>query len=72
MNNSLKPMTEALVLDLKKLESRAYHAAEWAEDTLRCYHATIPKLQEEAAARLRVLYGWMFVPLTFWPFTHRP
>lgn len=68
MNNSLKPMSKALELDLKKLESRAYHAAEWAEDTLRCYHTTILKLQEEAAARLRVLYGWMFVPLTLWPF----
>ena len=61
-------MTKALERDLKKLESRAYHFAEWAEDTLRRYHASIPNLQDAAAARLRVLYDWMFVPLTLWPF----
>lgn len=61
-------MTKALERDLKKLESRAYHAAEWAEDTLRRYHAAVPNLQDAAATRLRVLYEWMFVPLTLWPF----
>jgi hypothetical protein len=61
-------MTKALERDLKKLESRAYHIAEWAEDVLRRYHAAIPNLQDEAAGRLRVLYDWMFVPLTLWPF----
>ena len=61
-------MTKALERDLKKLESRAYHAAEWAEDTLRRYHAAIPNLQDASATRLRVLYEWMFVPLTLWPF----
>ena len=61
-------MTKALERDLKKIESRAYHFAEWAEDTLRRYHAAIPNWQDAAAARLRVLYDWMFVPLTLWPF----
>ena len=61
-------MTTALALDLKKLSSRAYHIAEWAEDVLRRYHSVIPKLKGEAAERLRVLYNWMFVPSTLWPF----
>ncbi len=58
-------MTKALASDLKKLAARAYHAAEWAEDILRRYHAIFPKEKDE---RLRVLYRWMFVPLTLWPF----
>ncbi len=61
-------MKKALARDLKKLEARAYHIAEWAEDVLRRYHAAIPNLPDEAAVRLRVLYDWMFVPLTLWPF----
>lgn len=61
-------MTTALALDLKKLSSRAYHIAEWAEDVLRRYHSVFPKLKGEAAERLRVLYNWMFVPSTLWPF----
>lgn len=61
-------MINDLEHDLKKLESRAYHIAEWAEDVLRRYHAAIPILETEAAVRLRVLYHWMFVPLTLWPF----
>ncbi len=68
MNKTLKPMTKALERDLKKLESRAYHAAEWAEDALRRFHSAIPNLQEGQAVRLSVLYDWMFVPLTLWPF----
>ncbi len=61
-------MTKDLERDLKKLESRAYHIAEWAADVLRRYHAAIPNLEAGAALRLRVLYQWMFVPLTLWPF----
>jgi hypothetical protein len=68
MNKTLKPMTKALDRDLKKLKTRAYHIAEWAEDVLRRYHAALPNLQDDVAVRLRVLYDWMFVPLTLWPF----
>lgn len=62
------PMENDLERDLKKLENRAYHAAEWAEDVLRRFHSSVPNLQEGQAVRLRVLYDWMFVPLTLWPF----
>ncbi len=64
------PMTakKALSADLKKLEARAYHIAEWAEEVLRRYHSAVPKLQDEAAMQLRVLYNWLFVPPTLWPF----
>ncbi len=61
-------MTKALDLDLKKLKARAYHRAEWAEETLRRYHSAIPNLSDAAAQQLRSLYNWMFVPPTLWPF----
>ena len=61
-------MTKALDLDLKKLESRAYHIAEWAEEVLRRFHSAIPNVAEATAVRLRVLHAWMFVPPTLWPF----
>ena len=59
---------KALSADLKKLEARAFHIAEYAEEVLRRYHSAIPMLQDEAAILLRVLYHWMFVPPTLWPF----
>ncbi len=61
-------MTKAVNLDLKKLEDRAFDRAEWAEDVLRRYHATTPKLADGVAQQLRPLYNWMFVPPTLWPF----
>jgi hypothetical protein len=61
-------MKSQLALDLERLKSRAYHIAEWAGDVLHRYHSVTPKLKGEAAARLRVLYIWMFVPSTLWPF----
>jgi hypothetical protein len=68
MNTTLKLKTKALERDLKKLEARAYHAAEWAVDVLHRYHSAIPDIQGEQALRLRVLYDWMFIPPTLWPF----
>ena len=62
-------MTKALYLDLKKLEAQAFHRVEWAELTLRHYHAEIPKLDDASAQQLRRLYEWMFVPITLWPFS---
>ena len=61
-------MKTELTLDLERLESRAYHIAEWAEDVLRRYHSILPNLPAEAAERLRALYTWMLVPPTLWPF----
>jgi hypothetical protein len=57
-------MKQALALDLKKLQSRAFHRADWAEDVLCRYHS----LSEGAAGLLQSLYDWMFVPPTLWPF----
>ena len=59
---------KALSADLKKLEARAYHIAEYAEEVLRRYHSAIPLLQHGTATPLRALYHWMFVPPTLWPF----
>jgi hypothetical protein len=61
-------MNSQLALDLERLKSRAFHIAEWAEDVLRRYHSVTPKLKGETAVRLRVLYIWIFVPSTLWPF----
>jgi hypothetical protein len=61
-------MTEALDLDLKKLQARAFDRAEWAEETIRHYHAAILNLNDALVEPLRGLYHWMFVPTTLWPF----
>ena len=61
-------MTKALDLDLKKLEARAFDRVEWAGEALRQYHSVIPKLDVLAIQQLRLLYNWMFVPPTLWPF----
>jgi hypothetical protein len=61
-------VTDALAADLKKLEARAFHSAEWAGEVLRRYHALLHKLGDVNAGRVRALYLWMFVPPTLWPF----
>jgi hypothetical protein len=61
-------MTKALARDLKKLSTRAFDREEWAEGVLRRYHAVVSKRGATATQSLRVLYHWMFVPPTLWPF----
>ena len=61
-------MTKTLDLDLKKLKARAFDRAEWADRVLRRYHSAIQNLNAAAVHPLRVLYRWMFVPPTLWPF----
>lgn len=63
-----RTITKALDLDLKKLKARAFDRAEWAEEVLWRYHAVSPNLDAAVAQPLRVLYNWMFVPPTLWPF----
>jgi hypothetical protein len=61
-------MKRSLSFDLKRLKSRAYHRTEWAEGVLRRYHNAISNLKDVEALQLRMLYNWMFVPPTLWPF----
>ena len=61
-------MKSQLALDLERLKSRAYHRAEWADGALRRYHAARKKLKGVVEPQLRLLYDWMFVPPTLWPF----
>ncbi len=61
-------MKARLALDLERLKFRAYHRPEWAEPTLRHYHAARVNLKEAVEPQLRLLYDWMFVPPTLWPF----
>ena len=60
-------MTTVLHLDLKKLKTRAFDRAGWAEGGIRRYHALL-NLDGVVAQPLRGLYLWMFVPTTLWPF----
>jgi hypothetical protein len=61
-------MKSQLALDLERFKSRAYHRAEWADGALRRYHAARKKLKGVVEPQLRLLYAWMFVPPTLWPF----
>ena len=61
-------MKSQLALDLERLKSRAYHRAEWADGALHRYHAARLKLPGTVEPQLRLLYDWMFVPPTLWPF----
>ena len=61
-------MKSPLALDLERLKSRAYRRAEWADGALRRYHAARLKLPGVVEPLLRLLYDWMFVPPTLWPF----
>lgn len=60
-------MKNALLLDLKKLSSRAFHMEEWIEQEVRRYHAVISKLKGDDAALLAKLHGWIFAPWSLWP-----
>ena len=61
-------MKSPLALDLERLKSRAFHRAEWADGALRRYHAARLNLPGVVEPQLRLLYEWMFVPPTLWPF----
>ena len=61
-------MKTQLALDLERLGSRAYHRAERSEDVLRRYHALRSKSKSLLESQLGLLYEWLFVPLTLWPF----
>lgn len=61
-------MSSDLKRDLKKLQSRAFDRAEWAEAVLVRYHGTVTKFKGDSVSQLESLYRWMFVPPTLWPF----
>jgi hypothetical protein len=61
-------MKSQLALDLERLKSRAYHRADWADGALRRYHAARLNMKGSVEPQLRLLYDWMFVPPTLWPF----
>ena len=60
---------EALACDLKRMEARAFHMAEWSEPVLRRYHAWVAAAGlYRSDPCLERLYPWLFVPPTLWPF----
>ncbi len=64
----MPPMKSRLALDLERLKSRAYYRRDWAEAALHHYHTARLKLKGSVEPQLRLLYDWMFVPPTLWPF----
>jgi hypothetical protein len=61
-------MSSTLDLDLKKIQAQAFDRADWAEQGLQRYHAVTAKLDASTVKSIQVLYDWMFVPTTLWPF----
>lgn len=61
-------MPDAITRDLKKLEARAFDTAGTVKEVLTRYHHAVPNLSGETAELLRLLYRWLFVPQTIWPF----
>lgn len=61
-------MATRLQDDLKRLEALAFHRREWSETVLCHYHAIRRNKGNAAAKALGILYCWMFIPITLWPF----
>lgn len=61
-------MPSTLNQDLKKIHAQAFDRVDWAEQELRRYHAVTAKLDGSTVKSIQVLYDWMFVPTTLWPF----
>ena len=59
---------DALARDLKKIQDRAFHMAEWTEDILRRFHALNLEVAHPNTPCLQTLRAWLFVPPTLWPF----
>ena|SRR6266576_2164627 len=64
-------MTTVVTLDQKKLRAQAFERAEWAEAAIRGDHARAPKLDASTVTTICVLYDWVFVPSTLWPFNNQ-
>ncbi|CAN5742396.1 hypothetical protein BH11VER1_BH11VER1_09000 [soil metagenome] len=64
----LDSMNKALLLDLKKLKSRAFHMAESAEQSIRHYHSANSLAKGDDKLLLGKIYSWLFAPPTLWPF----
>ncbi len=58
----------AFTQDFEKMQSRAFHMAEWTEAALRRYHVLISTEEHAANPCLKTLHAWLFAPSTLWPF----
>ena len=61
-------MPSRLQHDLKRLGELAFHRREWGEYAIVRYHEIRGGKGAAAVQALDVLYRWMFVPITLWPF----
>ena len=61
-------MDSRLEADLRRLSSLAFRRTEWSEQEIRRYHELREAKGEQACVEIAALYGWMFVPITLWPF----
>lgn len=53
---------------LERLDMLAFHRREWSEPEIRRYHEIRRDKGEAVVEQVNVLYRWMFVPITLWPF----
>lgn len=64
-----EPMNDdAFAQDFEKMRSRAFHMADWTEESLRRYHILTSAGEHAADPCLHILHAWLFVPPTLWPF----
>ncbi len=61
-------MASRLQQDLKRLGALAFHRREYSEPDIRRYHEIRRDKGDAAVQEMELLYQWMFVPITLWPF----
>lgn len=53
--------------DIPRLAAQAYHRATWGAPLCERYRSLEPRLRGLVKRRLKVLYEWFLMPVTFWP-----
>ena len=61
-------MASRLQQDLERLGALAFHRREYSEPDIRRYHKIRRAKGDAAITEAELLYQWMFVPITLWPF----
>lgn len=61
-------MASPLQQDLKRLGTLAFHRRGWSEPEIKRYHEIRGEKGEAPLKAIGILYRWMFIPVTLWPF----
>jgi len=57
-----------LELDLRRLDTLAYHRREYCEEDIRRFHQIVTKRGDDSVEPLARIHEWMLSPVTLWPF----